>query len=95
MPTKPRAVAVPVKPAAVTAQDMASVLVDSDPPGADLAIERKVYGKTPIPLRLKVGITFELVFTKPGFRTHKILYQVTSRQGQRVRVTLTRGPSNP
>jgi len=78
------------KPAPVAQGEMASVMIDSDPPGADVAIERKVYGKTPVPLRLKVGITFELVFSKPGYKTHKVLYQVSSRQGQRVRVILPR-----
>lgn len=74
----------------VVAGEMVSVLVDSTPQGADVSIERKVFGKTPIPLRLRVGITFELVLTKPGFRTQKVLYQVTGRQGQRVRVSLSR-----
>jgi hypothetical protein len=89
LPAKPSA-AVKPRPPGLLAGEMVSVLVDSAPTGADVSIERKVFGKTPIPLRLRVGITFELVLTKPGFRTQKVLYQVTGRQGQRVRVSLTR-----
>lgn len=89
LPAKPSG-AVKPKPTGSVAGEMVSVLVDSAPAGADVSIERKVFGKTPIPLRLRVGITFELVLTKPGFRTQKVLYQVTGRQGQRVRVSLSR-----
>jgi hypothetical protein len=78
------------KVAAPATPEMVSVLVDTDPPGADVSIEHKVFGKTPIPLKLKVGITFELALSKPGYRPQKVLYQVTSRQGQRVRVVLSR-----
>lgn len=84
-------------PAAKTpaVENTVSVLLESDPPGAEVAIERRVFGKTPIPLRLKVGITFELVFSKPGYRVHRQLYRVGQRAGQRVRVTLTKAGARP
>jgi len=66
------------------------VVFESNPPGADVSIERKVFGKTPIPLKLRAGITFEIVFTKAGHRTHKVLYSVSARPGQRLRVALRR-----
>ncbi len=70
--------------------DMVPVLFESEPPGADVSIERKVFGKTPIALKLRAGITFEVVFAKAGYKTHKVLYTVTTRPGQRVRVALPR-----
>jgi tRNA A-37 threonylcarbamoyl transferase component Bud32 len=90
-PPKPREiVGAPAKPAADPYPDMVAVFIESDPPGADVSIERKVFGKTPIPLKLRAGIAFEIVFAKAGYRTHKVLYRVTARPGQRVRVALPR-----
>jgi tRNA A-37 threonylcarbamoyl transferase component Bud32 len=83
-------VGAPAKPAADPFPDMVAVIIESDPPGADVSIERKVFGKTPIPLKLRAGIAFEIVFAKAGYRTYKVLYRVTARPGQRVRVALPR-----
>lgn len=88
---KPREMAgAPAKPAADPYPDMVPVMFESDPPGADVSIERKVFGKTPIPLKLRAGITFEVVFAKTGYRTHKVLCPVSTRPGQRMRVVLPR-----
>ncbi len=71
-----------------TKDDVVSVLFESEPTGASVRIDRNVFGKTPIPLRLKVGIAFELVFTKEGYGETKATYFVTRKLGQKVRVVL-------
>jgi len=67
-----------------------SVSMESDPPGAEVWIDRKYYGKTPGPLKLRAGFTFEIYFAKSGYRLQRVLYAVTSRQGQRLRVVMVR-----
>jgi len=73
-----------------TAEDKVSVLVESEPAGAQVRIDRKVFGLTPVPIRLKVGIAFELVVSKPGYREQKVLHFVTKRTQQKVRVALVK-----
>jgi hypothetical protein len=67
-----------------------SVMIDSEPKGADVSIDKHVWGKTPMPLRLKVGIQFELTIAKAGYKTQKVMHLVSKRQGQRVFVNLTK-----
>lgn len=91
-PLKPAPVPVVKPPPAAPAADetMISVTIDSEPKGADVAIDKRVFGKTPIPLRLKIGIQFELTVSKPGFKTQKVMHLVTKRAGQRVMVNLAK-----
>ncbi len=72
-------------------ETMISVQMESEPKGAEVSIDKRVFGHTPMPLRLKIGITFELTFSKPGYKTQKVLRLVNKRQGQRVFVTLQPG----
>ncbi|MFT3840983.1 MAG: serine/threonine-protein kinase [Myxococcaceae bacterium] len=95
VPVKAAPAPVPVvkpPPAAPPTADetMISVTIDSEPKGADVAIDKRVFGKTPIPLRLKIGIQFELTVSKPGYKTQKVMHLVTKRAGQRVLVNLAK-----
>jgi serine/threonine protein kinase len=82
----------PAQPEIPATEDRVSVLVESEPTGAQVRIDNRVFGSTPIPLRLKVGIAFELVVSKGGYREQKVLHFVTKRTNQKVRVALVKGP---
>jgi hypothetical protein len=50
----------------ISDQDRAMVLIDSEPGGADVLLDGRVYGTTPLTLRFRTGIPFELVFMREG-----------------------------
>ena len=78
--------------ATIATDESASVMMESEPTGATLKIDKHVFGKTPIPIRLKIGIAFEMVFAKEGFKEAKVLHFVTRRNGQRVKAVLAPAP---
>ncbi len=82
----------PAMPETPTNEDRVSVLIESEPDGAQVRIDKRVFGTTPIPLRLKVGVAFELIVTKNGYREQKVLHFVTRKTNQKVRVALVKGP---
>ena len=53
----------------------------------------RVFGQTPILLRFKTGILFELTFVKSGYVTTKKLHLVSPRQGQKITAQLPRAGS--
>ncbi len=60
------------------------MLITSQPVGAVVKLKSRVFGKTPIPLRFKTGITFELTFVKNGFTTTSKRFLVTKKKDQKV-----------
>ncbi len=82
----------PAPSATIATDDAVSVLFESEPTGAQVRIDKHVFGKTPIPLRLKIGLAFELAFSKDGFKETKLLHFVTRRNGQRAKAVLEREP---
>ncbi len=68
--------------------DRVSVYVSSTPPGALVKVENRTLGRTPIPLRFRHGILFQLTFSKPGYQTTSKQIFVANRAGQKLQVTL-------
>ena len=64
--------------------DTVSVLITSQPPGAVVKLKKRVFGKTPIPLRFRTGIIFELTFVKNGFTPTAKRFLVTKKKDQKV-----------
>ena len=84
------AIARPALAAVPDAPPAGAPLLPDGPTGAQVGIDKGVFGITPISLRLKVGIAFELVVSKPGYATQKVLHFVTKRTNQKVKVRLVR-----
>lgn len=59
-------------------------MVTSQPTGAVVKLNRRVFGKTPIPLRFRTGLVFELTFVKNGFTPTAKRFLVTKRKDQKV-----------
>jgi len=64
--------------------DTVSVLITSQPAGAVVKLKSRVFGKTPIPLRFRTGIIFELTFVKNGYTPTAKRFLVTKKKDQKV-----------
>ncbi len=73
--------------------DTVYVLVHSNPVGAVVSVGDRVFGQTPILMRFRTGILFELTFVKSGYVTTKKLYEVKPRQGQKITAVLPKAGS--
>jgi hypothetical protein len=66
-----------------------SVRVESNPQGAVVSLGKRVFGRAPINLRFRPGITFELKFVKKGYLPKTKHFAVTAGQKkQTIRVGL-------
>jgi len=65
-----------------------SVKVSTTPAGAVIRLKNRIFGRAPMSLRFRAGITYELEFVKAGYVTAKKRVTVTKRKQQTVRVTL-------
>ncbi|MGC4122431.1 MAG: PEGA domain-containing protein [Myxococcales bacterium] len=74
--------------AATTAKDTVSLRVTSEPPGASVRVEKTTFGVTPIRLRFRPGITYEIHFAKAGYQPAQKLVTVSGRADQVVSATL-------
>jgi len=63
---EPPALEVSGKVTGVYDQDRAMVALTTSPAGADVIIDGRVYGKTPVTLRFRTGIPFEVAFQLEG-----------------------------
>jgi hypothetical protein len=68
------------------------VKIASVPPGAIVRLKRRVFGQTPISLRFRSGILFELELVKSGYLPVKKRFFVTTKAGQEVWVPLKKAP---
>ncbi len=48
-------------------KDRAAVQLETDPPGAAVVVDHHSLGNTPVALRFKLGVTFEVTFEREGF----------------------------
>ena len=69
-----------------------SVHVVSTPEGAVVRLGKRVFGRAPMNLRFRPGITFELGFVKKGYSPATKRFTATGKKDQTVRVTLKKKP---
>jgi eukaryotic-like serine/threonine-protein kinase len=74
-------------------REPASVRVESKPEGAVIRLGKRVFGRAPMNLRFKPGVTYELTFVKQGFESAKRRFTASGRKGQRVAVVLKKAPA--
>ena len=73
--------------------DSVSVHIDSNPSGAVIKLKDRVFGRSPLNLRFRPGIEYELTFIKRGYKTTSKRFTVTGRRNQRVMIALGRKPA--
>jgi serine/threonine protein kinase len=80
----------PRKPPAVGSEPPAavSVHIQSTPEGAVVSLGRRVFGRAPINLRFRPGISYELTFVKKGYQSTTRRFTVTGRPNQSVKAVL-------
>jgi hypothetical protein len=69
-----------------------SVRITSSPEGAVVSLGRRVFGRAPINLRFRPGISYELTFVKKGYVSTTRRFTVTSRANQSVKAVLRQKP---
>jgi hypothetical protein len=94
-PALPRASSSERKPASKevaasreSAKDPASVRIESKPDGAVIKLGSRVFGRAPMNLRFRPGVTYELTFVKQGYESTRRRFTASARKGQRVTVSL-------
>lgn len=91
VPAKPKAPAAPHKPAAKPPTTMVvSVRIFSRPAGAVVKLRQRVFGRAPLSLRFKAGMSYELSFVKAGYVPLKKKLVVSRKKNQSLTVTLRR-----
>ncbi len=72
--------------------DRLGVMLDTDPPGAKVRLDSRELGTTPVALRFKAGIPFELTFEREGHAPRVLWLQLVERADKSLRVTLSPPP---
>jgi serine/threonine-protein kinase len=67
-----------------------SVRLVSTPEGAVIRLGKRVFGRAPMNLRFRPGITFELTFVKKGYLPATKRFIATGKKNQTVKVALTK-----
>lgn len=88
--TRPLPVPNPTK---ASRDETVSVRVVSDPPGAAVRVEKTTFGVTPLSIRFRPAITYELLLAKDGYAPTKRLVHVADKANQVVNVKLPRKPA--
>jgi serine/threonine protein kinase len=65
-----------------------SVKIVSKPPGAVVKLEKRVFGRAPMSLRFKAGVTYQLTFVKAGYAPLTKKLVVSRKSNQSLSVTL-------
>jgi hypothetical protein len=73
--------------------DGVSVRVESRPQGAVIKLKDRVFGRSPLNLRFRPGIAYELTFVKKGYLSASKRFTVTGRKNQRVTIALKKKPA--
>lgn len=81
--------------APVAAVEPVSVRVVSVPDGAVVSVGRRVFGRAPINLRFRPGITFQLNFIKKGYEPVSKHLTVSNRKNQTLKVALKKKKAPP
>jgi serine/threonine-protein kinase len=73
-------------------KDRANVQFDSDPSGAAVMVDRRTLGTTPVALRFKMGVTFQVTFERDGFKPNVQWLTLVERPDRPPKVSLQPPP---
>jgi len=76
-----------------TLPESVSVHIVSQPQGAVIRLKDRVFGRSPLKLRFRPGITYELTFVKKGYQSATKRFAVTGRKNQKVAIALKKKPA--
>ena len=68
--------------------DSVSVHIESRPQGAVVKLKDRVFGRSPLNLRFRPGITYQLTFVKKGYQSASKRFTVTGRKNHTVTIAL-------
>ena len=71
------------------------VVIKTDPDGTRVSAGKRVFGTTPLTLKLRPGNSYDLMFTKPGYAPLSRKYRFDSEEPQTLRVTLKKSAPEP
>jgi len=71
-----------------------SVRISTRPDGAVIRLKSRVFGRAPMNLRFRSGVTYELSFVKSGYVTTTRRFMVTTRKKQSLTVALRKRPGS-
>ena len=71
-----------------TLPDSVSVHIESHPQGAVIKLKDRVFGRSPLNLRFRPGILYELTFVKKGYQSASKRFTVNGRKNQKVTIAL-------
>ena len=74
------------------APGMVAVLVESEPPGVVIRVDKRELGRAPVTLNFKNGLTFEVWFEAKGQPPLRQWLMLTAREGKPPKVTLRAPP---
>ncbi len=83
----------PTRRQATPPADTISVRFPSRPDGAVIRMKSRIFGRAPISLRFKAGITYEIALVKRGYVTTTKRFTVSRKKNQVVAVTLRKKPA--
>ena len=73
---------------------MVAVLVESEPPGVVIKVDKRELGRTPATLHFKNGLTFDVWFEAKGKPPLRQWLMLTAREGKPPKVTLRDPPAD-
>ena len=76
-----------------TPPESVSVHIESHPQGAVVKLKDRAFGRSPLNLRFRPGITYQLTFVKKGYQAASRRFTVRGRKNQKVTITLNRKPA--
>jgi hypothetical protein len=68
------------------------VRIVSSPEGAVVKVGKRVFGRAPLNLRFRPGITYDVTLVKKGYQSRTKRFAVTGRPNQSVKVALRKKP---
>lgn len=76
-----------------TLPESVSVHIESRPQGAVVKLKDRVFGRSPLNLRFRPGIAYELTFVKKGYQSASKRFTVSGRKNQKVTIALKKKPA--
>jgi len=67
-----------------------SISVTSSPPGAQVSVENRPFGATPLKIRVRSGLAYDVSFNLAGYQPAKQHLFVSHRKNQSLSVVLKR-----
>jgi hypothetical protein len=82
----------PAPPKGQIPPEAVSVHIESVPEGAVVSLGKRVFGRAPLNLHFRPGITYEIRLVKKGYLSTTKRFGVSKRPNQSVKVTLKKKP---